>query len=210
MNKKTTLKTIKPSSSLLVKDANLKSPPISLLAVDLDNGQSRFEDFCVSCETAGEKELVDLLKRDEEISAFLTAVFDHSSYLFDLARQFPDVIAASVRESFQSVLDHVLASIVEFESNGEREAELMRGLREAKRKAALLCGLADLGGWWSADQVSAGITKTADATLQAAVRQVLSAAHDAGKLVLPYPDDPERGSGYVVLAMGKHGAGELN
>ncbi|HKH33792.1 MAG TPA: bifunctional [glutamine synthetase] adenylyltransferase/[glutamine synthetase]-adenylyl-L-tyrosine phosphorylase, partial [Beijerinckiaceae bacterium] len=32
----------------------------------------------------------------------------------------------------------------------------------------------------------------------------------AGKIQLPNPDDPGQGSGFVVLALGKHGAGELN
>ena len=39
---------------------------------------------------------------------------------------------------------------------------------------------------------------------------LLRAAHDAGELRLPDPEDPTRGGGFTVLGMGKLGARELN
>ncbi|MFN9110511.1 MAG: bifunctional [glutamine synthetase] adenylyltransferase/[glutamine synthetase]-adenylyl-L-tyrosine phosphorylase, partial [Bacteroidota bacterium] len=43
-----------------------------------------------------------------------------------------------------------------------------------------------------------------------ALRYLLRRAAAAGRLNIADPDDPEAGSAFVILALGKHGAGELN
>jgi glutamate-ammonia-ligase adenylyltransferase len=90
------------------------------------------------------------------------------------------------------------------------EASVMRDVRVAKQEAALAIALADLGGVWSVAEVTGALTDLADACLRAGVRFLLAEAHRQGKLALPDPDDPETGSGWILLAMGKHGARELN
>ena len=42
------------------------------------------------------------------------------------------------------------------------------------------------------------------------MRWLFAEAAQAGKYVPPVPDRPDVGSGYAIIAMGKHGAGELN
>lgn len=87
-------------------------------------------------------------------------------------------------------------------------------LRHLKADTHLLTALADLGDVWSLDHVTAALTRFADAVTCAALALVVREERDKGRL-LP-PDDPkwdkERGvlPGLFVLAMGKHGAGELN
>ncbi|MGH7124344.1 MAG: bifunctional [glutamine synthetase] adenylyltransferase/[glutamine synthetase]-adenylyl-L-tyrosine phosphorylase, partial [Stellaceae bacterium] len=54
------------------------------------------------------------------------------------------------------------------------------------------------------------LTELAEASLRAALRFLLRAAHHGGELELPHLDDPERESGLIVLGMGKLGARELN
>jgi [glutamine synthetase] adenylyltransferase / [glutamine synthetase]-adenylyl-L-tyrosine phosphorylase len=87
-------------------------------------------------------------------------------------------------------------------------------LRHLKADAHLLTALADLGDVWSLDHVTAALTRFADAVTCAALALVVREERDKGRL-LP-PDDPkwdkERGvlPGLFILAMGKHGAGELN
>ena len=79
-----------------------------------------------------------------------------------------------------------------------------------KAEAALLVALADIGGMWDVMRVTEALTAspTRGRPLRSAIcwpaptRPVISR--------LPIPSDPEVGSGYVVLAMGKMGAGELN
>ena len=90
------------------------------------------------------------------------------------------------------------------------EADMMRALRRGKAEAALLIALADIGGVWPVERVTRALTEFADAALGAAVRYLLRGAAAQGKLKPRDPAKPEEGSGYVVLAMGKMGALELN
>ena len=80
---------------------------------------------------------------------------------------------------------------------------LAPALRLAKRRAALLIALADLGGVWDLAEVTGSLTQLADRAVQICVAGLLAAEVRRGKL-------PEGAAGMVVLAMGKMGAGELN
>ena len=86
----------------------------------------------------------------------------------------------------------------------------MRILRRMKAEAALLIALADIGGVWPVARVTRALTDVADTALGAAVRYLLGEAAERGKLLPPDPKNPEAGSGYIVLAMGKMGGHELN
>ncbi|EBA11324.1 Glutamate-ammonia-ligase adenylyltransferase [Roseobacter sp. CCS2] len=86
--------------------------------------------------------------------------------------------------------------------------DLAVGLRQAKRRVALLTGLADLGGVWPLETVTQILTDFADAAVQATITQLVAAEVARGKL--PAGGDPADAGGMVVLAMGKMGAGELN
>ena len=59
-------------------------------------------------------------------------------------------------------------------------------------------------------RVAEALTAFADTAVTLAVRHLLAGAEKAGHLAPADPERPEVGSGYVVLAMGKMGAGELN
>ena len=74
----------------------------------------------------------------------------------------------------------------------------------------MLIAIADTGGRWPLGEVTAALTRFADASLQAAVDWLLRDAHGAGRLVLADTSKPSQGCGYTVLAMGKQGAFELN
>ena len=84
------------------------------------------------------------------------------------------------------------------------------GLRQGKRRVALLSALADLGGAWSLEEVTGALTEYADAATQAALRVAVGAQIKRGKLPGLAPEDALTGGGMTVLAMGKMGAGELN
>lgn len=88
--------------------------------------------------------------------------------------------------------------------------QLSDGLRQGKRRMALLTGLADLGGVWSLEEVTSAVTAYADAAVAAALRGGLAPLVKRGKLPGMGEADLEDAAGMVVLAMGKMGAGELN
>jgi glutamate-ammonia-ligase adenylyltransferase len=83
-------------------------------------------------------------------------------------------------------------------------------LRKAKQETALLVALADIGGVWQLDDVTHALTAAADMFVSVALAHVLRTAHATGKLRGIEPTQPEKACGLVVLALGKHGAKELN
>ncbi|KJS15760.1 MAG: bifunctional glutamine-synthetase adenylyltransferase/deadenyltransferase, partial [Hoeflea sp. BRH_c9] len=89
-------------------------------------------------------------------------------------------------------------------------ADVMRDLRRAKRRVSLILALHDLARLTDARHTTAVLSDLADAALGAAFDHLLRAGHEAGKLILPDPDNPCENSGLIVLGMGKHGAHELN
>ncbi|MBI2719368.1 MAG: bifunctional [glutamine synthetase] adenylyltransferase/[glutamine synthetase]-adenylyl-L-tyrosine phosphorylase [Rhizobiales bacterium] len=106
---------------------------------------------------------------------------------------------------FETVLAEAAAAAM-----ARDQVELMRALRIAKARAALVVAVADIGGAWEVETVIAALTRFADTCLTAAVDWLLREAARAGKATLLDETAPSRGCGYTVLAMGKHGAFELN
>jgi len=88
--------------------------------------------------------------------------------------------------------------------------EISVALRRAKRRAALTIAIADLGGVWPLPRITGALSELAETCLRGSVRHLLFGLHEAGQITLPHPDEPERDSGFVALALGKLGARELN
>ncbi|MBT5679889.1 MAG: glutamine-synthetase adenylyltransferase, partial [Marinovum sp.] len=89
-------------------------------------------------------------------------------------------------------------------------AKLSVALRQAKRRVALITGLADLAGVWSLETVTSILTEFADVSCALALRAGLEGELKRGKLPGVTEGDLASGAGMAVLAMGKMGAGELN
>lgn len=88
--------------------------------------------------------------------------------------------------------------------------QLKPGLRRAKRRIALLTGLADLGGVWALEEVTESLTRLADTACHRTITELLRPELDRGRIPGKTEADAEAGAGYTVLAMGKMGAFELN
>ncbi len=169
------------------------------LLADLSEAAGRAGGGPALANVLGRRETADLLAGVLDLSPFLRGLM-----LRDPARLLRVLGAAPERH---------LAELCAAASGCWRGADIeavMASLRRIRSEAALLVALADLGGIWDADRVCTAMTALADAALCAAVSFILRAEHDAGTLRLPDPTDPGRGSGWIILAMGKHGAGELN
>ncbi len=83
-------------------------------------------------------------------------------------------------------------------------------LRIAKRRIALLAGLADCGGVWDLAQVTGALTKLSDRAVEVALQSVLAPVLRSGKIPGQTGDDLATCAGLTVLSMGKTGARELN
>jgi glutamate-ammonia-ligase adenylyltransferase len=99
-----------------------------------------------------------------------------------------------------------LAAVDAAGRGSQSEAELMLALRCAKQQIALLAAIADLGSVWSLTELTAALTEFADRAVASVVRFLVNQAIATGKLRA----GSDGNCGVVVLAMGKHGARELN
>lgn len=194
---------IKPYTS--TSKATLLSPSVILKSVDATQADARWLNFT---EKASAKSADDWLKSaTPDALNFLKTVFEFSPYLLSLARNHPQILETCVTSGFDVALDCAFSNLA---NSLPSETEVMEALRSCKQQGALVCGLADLCGAWDAAKVSYGITRLADETLRAAVDFCLLDLHNRGRIHLPEPEHPSKSSGYTVLAMGKHGAHELN
>ena len=84
------------------------------------------------------------------------------------------------------------------------------GMRQAKRRVAVLAALADLGGVWPLETVTGALTDLACACVDATLKSLVAAEIGRGRMPDLSPGDADTAGGMVALAMGKMGAGELN
>ena len=142
----------------------------------------------------------------------LAPVFGASPYLAGLARRSPE----RLRGMLDTVPDRRLEVILE-DALAAGALDIEAGgvaLRRLKADLHLLTALADLGGVWDFDRVTGALSRFADAAVDATLRIVARDAVGRGRLILPAAPDvaPDSGPvpGLFVIAMGKHGAFELN
>lgn len=145
----------------------------------------------------------------EAVWPALAPVFAASPYLAGLARRdakrLPSILDGDPDERLARILAEAEAVGAEPDFETAR-----RTMRELKADLHLLTALCDLGGVWDLDAVTAALTRFADATLHASLTQAvrLEVARGALTHVGEGPEGPA--PGLFCIAMGKHGAFELN
>ncbi len=150
------------------------------------------------------------LPDDPAGKALLEAVFGNSPFLTQCMLREQAFVRDLLRAGPDATFDALLARLRAEMAPIDDMAALMKGLRIAKRRAALLIGLADLARVWDIERVTRALTAVAETSLSLAVAHLLRRAAANGDFALRHPDDPERESGLIVLGMGKLGAHELN
>ncbi|MFW8592729.1 glutamine-synthetase adenylyltransferase [Cribrihabitans neustonicus] len=88
--------------------------------------------------------------------------------------------------------------------------QLKPGLRQGKRRLALLTALCDLSGGWTLEQVTGALTDFGALSADVAIKAEIATLIRRGKLPGMAEDDIETAAGLTILAMGKMGAHELN
>ena len=153
---------------------------------------------------------LDALLRARPVRDLITGVLGCSPYLSGLLTRDPARllrVLAAAPEAHLAALAGTLGAAI---TAAHTPAETMRALRLFKAEVALLVALCDLGGVWPVRQVTAALTHSADAAVSAAVRFLFAQAAARGDWLGPDSSQPDARTGYIVLGMGKYGAGELN
>jgi [glutamine synthetase] adenylyltransferase / [glutamine synthetase]-adenylyl-L-tyrosine phosphorylase len=143
-------------------------------------------------------------------SVLLSGVFAGSSFLFGLAERHPDRLVTTLSEPPEERFTAILSRTAQEAAAAVAMRDIMRVLRRGKSEIAFLIALADLGGVWRVEEVTRRLSEAADLFVSLAVRFLLARAAQAGQFVPRDPAAQERGSGLIVLGMGKLGAFELN
>jgi len=158
---------------------------------------------------AAAQRLLERFGEADGAKAMLLALGGGSPFLSDLLVRERETALAVLRQGPEAALQAAEAELAALDPAGLRTT-LAAGLRAAKRRVALICAIADIGGAWGQGQVTATLSRLAETALGKAIDHLLRAAHDADELAFPDPANPGPGSGLIVLGMGKLGAGELN
>lgn len=151
--------------------------------------ESFFESLCSKTDT---KRLID-------------GMFAYSPYLTHLMLRYPDFLESIVTEGIDASGTQ-WAELPEYFAEATSEDQLMAQMRQYKTKGALLAGWADLSTHWPLQKITQMLTETAEQTLRASVRYLLTRLQSKGELSFASPEQ----SGIIVLGMGKLGGGELN
>jgi glutamate-ammonia-ligase adenylyltransferase len=146
---------------------------------------------------------------DGVLRELLEGTFGNSPYLARLALRDRDFLRAVLDSDPEIELRRIEAETLAA-ADAPDIASAMAILRRAKRQAALAIALADIGGVWGVEQVTAALTRFADAAVKGALRFVLKDTAIRSDFAERDGTALEATTGLVVLAMGKYGAFELN
>jgi glutamate-ammonia-ligase adenylyltransferase len=197
-------------------EANVKSGALAARFVDgpcvsaPDKAERRLKDWLSDLAPAQAAAIDGMLARFPRVRTIFSGIAEASPYLFDLV----SADSARALRLLECEPELHLAQLIENTRSevaaASSEADVMHKLRRTKSEAALLIALCDIGGVWSVMQVTEALTDLAVTSVQSALRFLLQQEAMRGRMTPLNPDRPEEGSGLIVLAMGKMGAGELN
>ena len=150
------------------------------------------------------------VEADPTARGLLEAVFSNSPFLTRCALAEIPFLREILGSGPDTAFGHVIASMKDELSRLMDQDRLMRELRIARRRVALVVALADITDHWPLERITQALSDFADGALSATISHLMLQAAEKGDLVLADEYFPEDDCGYVALAMGKHGARELN
>ncbi len=143
----------------------------------------------------------------------LDRIGGHSPFLSDLVVGEAASLARLLDRGPDEAMEAALEPLGKADPAAAREA-VASLLRRAKRQGALVAAAADLGGMWTLDRVTGALSELADQAIEFACAHLLLDAHRRGQVRLARtagaPRAITKGSGLIVLGMGKLGGRELN
>ena len=134
---------------------------------------------------------------DGDLAKLLAGAGGCSPYIRSLVEKEADWLVPAFNDPEAAVADQLT------ELHRGSVTKLSVALRQAKRRVALITGLADLAGVWPLETVTAILTEFADVSCALALRAGLEGELKRGKLPGVTKGDLASGAGMVVLAMGK-------
>ncbi len=170
-------------------------------------GQAAFSTWRQSLAETDRDLLEAALTRAPDAEGVITAFAEHAPFLFRLAKADARRLAAFIDHSQQEI-QSLTGEMRRLDHPGDF-ATLMTPMRRLRSAFALALALCDCRGA-SVDDTMLQLSGFADAAVEAATRIALKDLALAGRLEPPADPDWISRAGLFVLALGKHGARELN
>jgi len=152
----------------------------------------------------GQEACARLPDLSSDLVLLITGAAGSSPYLKGLIEREADWLAGALEDA-----DSAVAAVFEA-MRALPPDQLKPGLRQAKRRVALITALGDLAGVWPLERVTGVLSDFAALACDLSLRAEVAALVRRDKLPGQGPDDVAMAGGLAVLAMGKMGAHELN
>ncbi|MHA1537354.1 MAG: bifunctional [glutamine synthetase] adenylyltransferase/[glutamine synthetase]-adenylyl-L-tyrosine phosphorylase [Alphaproteobacteria bacterium] len=147
------------------------------------------------------------LTSNKSAALLLDAIFGNSPFLTRCLLQNIGIALDTLKAGPGEISGRAIAEMKTHAATAADEAALMRILRLARQRIALITAMADIAGVWPVAKVTRTLSDLAEAALDAALEFLLGQSAGA----FPGGVAPAlEASGYIVLGMGKLGGGELN
>ncbi|MCK5425365.1 MAG: bifunctional [glutamine synthetase] adenylyltransferase/[glutamine synthetase]-adenylyl-L-tyrosine phosphorylase [Emcibacter sp.] len=188
------------------------------LAMDKTNSESKLADFILTCHEQQVADIDGLINKNNHRS-LLCAIFSNSPYLSRLLYRDVQFARLLLTIPLDELYNKIMGELTDALPIIKDISQLMRSLRQAKSQVALIISFADLSGQWPLDVITRRLTEFAEISVSLAVSYLLRAEMIKGNLATPdhvtgdklyTTRELSKGTGYVVLAMGKMGGYELN
>ncbi len=155
-------------------------------------------------------DLAEFLTQDPAGQRLLRAIFANSPFLGHCLIADIGLLPAVLKQGPGEVLKKVLETLENETAGLTVQAELMKSLRIARRRAAFCIAFADICGLWDVSEVTGALSDFADTAVEAALASTLRQAAARDEIGLADAAVPTRGCGIAILGMGKLGSRELN
>ncbi len=170
-------------------------------------GLERWNEAIGGLEDRDLAEAAGALTANQPAGRLLQAIFGNSPFLTRCLLQDIGIAVDTLKVGPQEIFVATIAEMIAGAAAADGKSALMRILRVARRRIALIVGLADIAGVWPVTRVTQALSDFAEATLDASLGFLLRQAAGA----FPGGAAPRlETSGYIVLGMGKLGGCELN
>ncbi len=183
------------------------------LAANPESARSSIDRLVEAARLTDDQDLIsffDEATQDPRGQRILEGILSSSPYLTLCAERDPRFFRDLLEDGPDAAVAAVMTALEEWRGSKQDDTRLARNLRISKRRIALSVALADITRIWELERVTTGLSDFAEAALRAATAHLLRGLERRGTLRLKSSDDPEQESGFIVIAMGKLGARELN
>lgn len=183
----------------------------SLIASDESRAARTIEELeSIATSANGKNRTLSRLLRNDYAIRLLNVLAGNSPFLARLIVREAEALPSLLGQDPSLSLDELLRACRTEMAQASDRAALMEVARTAKRRVALLTAAADVSTAWQLENVTQALTVLADTVIESTCRWLLSQSAAAGDIKLADDQVPTKGSGLIIIAMGKHGAFELN